>query len=432
MTYATLCTGIGGFDVGFDDAGMECAFQCEIDKDCNRVLPRHWPNVSRTTDANDERTAAELVRLRPDLLAFGFPCQDLSVAGRRAGLAGKRSGLFFRCADLIAACRPRWLCIENVPGLLSSNGGRDMGIVLGTLGDLGYGYAYRVLDAQWFGIAQRRRRVFIVGCLGDVRSAAEVLFERESLPWDSPPSREAGARAANAITRRLGSSGPDDNRAQGNHLVAQRGGERVDATTEPARCLTSHGGRFDLDTETFIAHTLRAEGFDTSKDGTGRGTPLVPVAFAQNQRDEVRDLRDCAGALAAEPGVKQQTYVAFQCHGSNVGEMGTLRRGNGSTTGGVPFVASDYANGDFKQSDLSRPITCSPDRSRATPVVKQQSGVRRLTPRECERLQGFSDDWTRWAADGTEVSDSARYRMLGNAVCVNVARWLGRRSVAAR
>jgi DNA (cytosine-5)-methyltransferase 1 len=115
-----------------------------------------------------------------------------------------------------------------------------------------------------------------------------------------------------------------------------------------------------------------------------------------------------------------------------VGEMGTLRRGNGSTTGGVPFVASDYANGDFKQSDLSRPITCSPDRSRATPVVKQQSGVRRLTPRECERLQGFSDDWTRWAADGTEVSDSARYRMLGNAVCVNVARWLGRRIVAAR
>lgn len=137
MKYATLCSGIEGFGLGFDRAGMECVYQCEIDKTCRSVLERHWPGVERGTDVNDDAAEKSLRRLRPDVLAFGFPCQDLSVAGRRAGLAGERSGLFFRCAFLIAQCRPHWVCIENVPGLLSSNGGRDMGTVLGTLGELG-------------------------------------------------------------------------------------------------------------------------------------------------------------------------------------------------------------------------------------------------------------------------------------------------------
>lgn len=218
ITFGSLFAGIGGFDAGLEANGMKCVYQCEIDRQARSVLARHYPDVERGEDVNDEKTAADLVRLRPNWITFGFPCQDLSVAGQRAGLAGKRSGLFFRSVDLIAACRPDGFCAENVPGLLSSNERRDMGTVLRSLGNLGYWWAYRVFDAQWFGVAQRRKRVFIVGHLRK-RRAAEILFEREGLPWDSAPSREAGARVANAVTRGLGSGGADDNKAQGGHLV---------------------------------------------------------------------------------------------------------------------------------------------------------------------------------------------------------------------
>lgn len=128
--YATLCSGIEGFGVGFDRAGMECVFQCEADKQCLEILRRHYPDVPRTEDVNDERTESELVRLRPDVIAFGSPCQDLSVAGKRGGLAGKRSGLFFRCVELCFACEAPRVVFENVPGLFSSCKGEDFATVL--------------------------------------------------------------------------------------------------------------------------------------------------------------------------------------------------------------------------------------------------------------------------------------------------------------
>jgi len=349
MTFGSLFSGIGGFDLGFERAGMECVWQVEINEQARRVLADHWPDVQRHDDV---KTFNATIAVRPDLICGGFPCQDLSVAGKRAGLAGERSGLFYEFMRIVGEFAPEWVCIENVPGLLSSNGGRDMGAVLGTLGQLGYGWSYRVLDAQWFGVAQRRRRVFIVGCLGDGRRAAEVLFESDCLPWDSAPSREAGKRVAASLTRGSGVGSNDPGRRR--------------------------------EDDVNIVQTLRAEGFDASEDGTGRGTPLIAatlnsggnnggfrtepgehlVAFAQNQRDELRTM-DVAGALAAEPGMKQQTYAM------------------------------------------------------------QTMGVRRLMPIECERLQGFPDNWT------AGNSDSARYRMLGNAVCVSVAEWIGKRLMEA-
>jgi len=205
MQFLSLFSGIGGFDLGLERAGMECACQVECDKHCNAVLARHWPDVERHSDVRTFE-AAEPVRL----ICGGFPCQDLSVAGLRAGLAGKRSGLWHEFRRIIAAATPRWVLIENVPGLLSSQNGLDMGIVVWSLGQLGYGWAYRVLDAQWFGVPQRRRRVFIVGCLADRRRAVEVLFERESLPWDSPPSREARTGVAHCLARGAGSHGRYD------------------------------------------------------------------------------------------------------------------------------------------------------------------------------------------------------------------------------
>lgn len=327
MTFGSLFAGIGGFDLGLERAGMTCAWQVENDRDCIRVLSRHWPNVRRYGDI----TQVDSADLAPvDLICGGFPCQDLSVAGRRGGLAGARSGLFFKFMRVATVLAPRWVLIENVPGLLSSNGTEDMGTVVGTLGDLGVWWAYRSLDAQYFGVAQRRARVFIVGHSGIRSAPVQVLFAPESGGGDTPPRREAGQvtpslAASGAGTSRTGNErteaemlvvnalspvrgGPDDNDAQTGHLVVARS---LNAPSSP---------RYDGDTETFVvAHSLRSEGADAS-------------------------------------------------------------------------------------------VT-----------------VRRLTPRECERLQGFPDDWTVVDAQGKAISDSARYRMLGNAVCVPVAEWLGRR-----
>lgn len=224
LTYGSLFTGLGGFDMALDDLGMECLWQAEKDDACNSVLRRHWPKVRRIDDVLRARMAIEKKHKnrcstkplrRPDIIVGGFPCQDLSVAGRRAGLAGARSGLFWTMRRIIAILRPPWFILENVPGLLSSNKGRDMGAILKALGDIGYGWAYRCLDAQHFGLAQRRNRVFIVGYSGGLdrpmgeselrdrtrlsRVAASVLFESDCLPWDSSPSSKTREKVAGTI-----------------------------------------------------------------------------------------------------------------------------------------------------------------------------------------------------------------------------------------
>jgi DNA (cytosine-5)-methyltransferase 1 len=302
VTFGSLFTGIGGFDLGFIRSGMQCLWQVEIDTTCNRILAHHWPNVKRYEDVCNVGKE----NLAPvDLVCGGFPCQDISVAGRRDGLAGERSGLWWEFYRIIAELRPRWIVIENVPGLLSSGERRDMGAILGALAKLGYMGAYRVLDAKFWRVAQRRRRVFIVGHRGDGR-AIEVLFERESSAWDSPPSREAKARAASGI-----------------------------------RASFKKRGGFGVSEYQDIAGTLECEG------GRHQGGPeRVPM-------------------------------IAMQC-----------------------------------QQEVVQPVT-------------NGLGVRRLTPTECERLQGFPDGWT--SIDG--VSDNARYRMLGNAVAIPNVKWIGRRIV---
>jgi DNA (cytosine-5)-methyltransferase 1 len=198
MDFVSLFAGIGGFDAGLTRAGMTCVANVEKDQTCRSVLARHFPGVPQFDDVREFHAGS--IAVRPGLICGGFPCQDLSVAGKRAGLAGKRSGLLHEFMRIVGEYAPAVVLIENVPGLLSSNGGRDMGVVVGRLADLGYGWAYRVLDAQWFALAQRRKRVFVVGCLGNVRRAAEILFERESLPWNPPPSREARTRVAAGLT----------------------------------------------------------------------------------------------------------------------------------------------------------------------------------------------------------------------------------------
>src|SRR3990167_6826375 len=156
MKYASLFSGIGGFDLGFDRAGMECVLQVEQDNSCLGILARHWPKVKKVNDVR------KIKRVSADLICGGFPCQDVSVAGKRAGLDGERSGLWFEFHRIVTEVRPRWVVVENVPGLLSSNAGRDFAVILRGLVECGYGVCWRILDAQYFGVAQRRRRVFVV------------------------------------------------------------------------------------------------------------------------------------------------------------------------------------------------------------------------------------------------------------------------------
>lgn len=193
-TVGSLFTGIGGFDLGLERAGWQVKWQVEKEPFRQKVLRRHWPDVELRSDIETDTDGLR----RVDLICGGFPCQDLSVAGARAGLAGSRSSLFFRFAALLETLRPRWCLIENVPGLLSSQNGRDFKLVLATLGDIGYWWSYRILDSQYFGVAQRRRRVYIVGHLG-APCPPEILFEPESLGGDTAPSRTAEAQVAGTL-----------------------------------------------------------------------------------------------------------------------------------------------------------------------------------------------------------------------------------------
>jgi DNA (cytosine-5)-methyltransferase 1 len=183
-TAVSLFAGIGGFDLALQRAGVEVVASIEWDKHAQNILRQRFPETTVLGDIQ-EVTGEQLIRagFTPDdgIITGGFPCQDLSVAGKRAGLAGKRSGLFWEICRLLDETRTQTVILENVPGLLSSNNGRDMAVVLEALVERGYRVGWRVLDAQHFGVPQRRRRVFIVGCLGDRgRTPEEILALGES------------------------------------------------------------------------------------------------------------------------------------------------------------------------------------------------------------------------------------------------------------
>lgn len=269
----SLFSGIGGMDLGLARAGFRHAFFCESDAWRRTVLAQHWPGVPIYEDvrlvgepegraAPDGRGASAHVggwEAGTGLLCGGFPCQDVSVAGRRAGLAGARSGLFHEFARIAESLRPRWLLVENVPGLLSSNGGRDFGVVLGTLADIGYGVGWRIVDSRFFGVPQRRRRVFILGALAesDTRGAAERCGEILAVGTRCEPHPATGAEARENIANSLGGSlgagrGADGNLDRCGALVASsywiedsengtlRGGDRIDKSPLIASPL-SHG-----------------------------------------------------------------------------------------------------------------------------------------------------------------------------------------------
>jgi site-specific DNA-cytosine methylase len=250
VRYLSVCSGIEAASVAWEPLGWEPAAFAEVEKFPSAVLAHHWPQVPNLGDM----TRHESWNLGAiDLLVGGTPCQSFSVAGLRKGLHDPRGGLMLTFLEIAQRQRPRWIVWENVPGVLSSHGGRDFGAFLGALGALGYGFAYRVLDAQWFGVAQRRRRVFVVGCLGDAAAAATVLFESESVCRNPAPSREKGQGVAHSTAPSLMASGRGVERTG-----ESRGQDPVVATCAPllSPVLTAHPGgskRMNASDEAFIA-----------------------------------------------------------------------------------------------------------------------------------------------------------------------------------
>jgi DNA (cytosine-5)-methyltransferase 1 len=486
MKYASVCSGVEAASLAWEPLGWRPLWFSEIEKFPSAVLAERWPDVPNLGDMTAIEPG-EAVREygRPDVLVGGTPCQAFSAAGLRRGLDDPRGSLMLVFLRLARDLGAPWLVWENVPGVLSNNGGRDFGTFLGALGQLGFRWAYRVLDAQYAGLAQRRKRVFVVGRFGEGPHPGSVLFERASLRGDPAPRREAGAGVA--------------------------------------RCLRSQSqSSHREDSDNYVTHTLCGEGFDAGEDGTGRGTPLT---------------------------------VAYQCHGNNVGPMGTLREGDGGVTSGVPFVASvalrgrdggataevledgtahalrassgggdkahvltvlpfdttqithpenrsnpspgdpsptlakqghpqqdpihsedcalplqtdgcasavmepmafDWTQGGSKEMDRPPSMTLSeqsPTLSAVkTPAVlaptllKRHSSsvgttqdaltlagiaasgtVRRLMPVECERLQGMPDGHTDVTYRGKPASDGPRYKAIGNSMAVPIMEWIGKR-----
>ncbi len=232
INIGSLFAGIGGFDLAFRNANATIAWHSETDTQASTVLTKHWPDVPNLGDITDLNNPPYV-----DVLCGGFPCQDVSIAGKRKGFQGDRSSLWHDYARIIGQVRPRWVVVENTPGLFTTNNGRDFGTILRDLDKFGYLGAWRTLDSQWFGVAQRRRRVFIIGNLGNENLARTVLFEPSCVSGDTRPSRETGQNVASALTASaLGGGGPDDNTAQARHLIPETVvGSRVRKLT-PLEC----------------------------------------------------------------------------------------------------------------------------------------------------------------------------------------------------
>lgn len=204
--FVSLFAGVGGFDLGLEKSGHTCVGQVEIDKNARAILERHWPNVPKHDDVQTAIDWANNNGLTGtvDLVVGGFPCQDLSVAGKRAGLAGKRSGLFFDALAFAQSVKAKTILLENVPGLLSSNQGRDFGQLLTELANAGYSnIEWRVLNSQFFGVAQRRRRVFIVASVG-TEPFKQILAECEGSAGDSPQGEPQGKDVTDSVADSTG------------------------------------------------------------------------------------------------------------------------------------------------------------------------------------------------------------------------------------
>jgi DNA (cytosine-5)-methyltransferase 1 len=340
MNAVSLFAGVGGFDLALERNGIPVVASVEIDKHARKILERHFPNsliLNDVTEVSGEQLINAGFDPQDGVIVGGFPCQDVSVAGKRAGLThsdgtSTRTGLFWHIVRLLEETKAKYFILENVPGLLSSNNGRDFGTVIGALDELGYGVSWRILDAKYHGVPQRRQRVFIIGCLGDGRTPGEIL-----------------------------------NLIEGRRRYVEEGATKREDT--PQSFIT------DIDDKQF---------------------ELIP--FHPHRSDGVRLLGQTSNTLSAFMGTGglNTIMLAFAFHGGMVGR----KEKNGPSGSG------------FMPENMPAYTLAASSQSRHGAVTSQ--GVRRFTPIEYERLQGFPDNWTAGQTDGH------RYKQMGNAVAVPV------------
>ena len=441
MKYGSVCSGIEAATVAFEKLGWSASFLSEIEPFPRSVLAHHYPE----TPLHGDFTTIQDGMYEPiELLVGGTPCQSFSIAGLRAGLDDPRGNLMLEFGALARRLRPSWLVWENVPGVLSSNGGRDFGTFLGMLGEIGYGFAYRVLDAQYFGVPQRRRRVFVVGYFGDWRVAAAVLFERHSLQGNPAPSRKAGQEVAPTI--RAGAT-------NGGAGHGARSGDSKDELIVPfiadiAPTLNAHFGskqglenqHIDSGGGLFVATgcNVPQRGSDWAAgcrvrdfDSGSRGGFDVISFGAQNSATQ----GDGVGEIVSTLDKSKTPAVAYGIRTANTSSNGwgiqeelthTLDQAQGLAIASVtPY---EQQGRRVQMSDGVAPtIMSNPKGGMKLEPVFNQMQVRRLTPRECERLQGFPDDYTLVPHRGKPAADGPRYKALGNSMAVPVMKWIGER-----
>jgi len=417
VRYLSVCSGIEAASVAWESIGWTPVAFAEIEKFPSKVLAHHYPGVANLGDMTKFREW-DIERDAVDVLVGGTPCQSFSVAGLRKGLDDPRGNLALTFVAMVDHYRPEWVIWENVPGVLSSSGGRDFGSFLGALGQLGYGFAYRVLDAQYFGVPQRRRRVFVVAhSSGDSRRAAEVLFEPESLRGDSPKSNRKGEKSTSSPASSVDANGIQRTVMYENHPNDSRITGPVDPSPTVAARWGTGGGNTPL-----VQHTFRksrraqsAEDFETWVPdavtntlncfdlGDIRSVDIVVESFAQNQLGELR-----TSPIAST--------------------LGTNSNASGRNTPMVMHLARAFnhqSGGDMRGIDLREYPQLQAHQQTS---VLHGMAVRRLTPTECERLQGFPDGYTDILP---ETPDGPRYKALGNSMAVPVMRWIGSRIALA-
>ena len=385
-TFGSLFAGVGGFDMGMEQAGWDCLFQVEWDKNCQHILNRHWPDVPKWGDVSTV-SGTEIPPV--DCIIFGSPCQDLSVAGKRAGLEGERSGLFHEAVRIIKEMRdvtngafPRWAIWENVAGALSSNAGRDFATVINEMAEAGAVLQeFAVLDAQHFGVPQRRRRVFLVACFDPATAfncPDPLLPVSESVRRDSAKGKSKRQATSRTLTEGVGGDGAIVNAIMG-----------TSEENVPVIGFSHTQG---------LSPQVSEDAWPTLRSGGGGHA----VAYDEHN-DSINDIHH---ALRAGP---QQSAGVLE---PTVFQPGTMiRLGGGVWEGTVPTLRAEAKRGDNEPHIQIH---------NAEPTM----AVRRLTPLECERLMGWPDDHTRWKADGSEQADTHRYKQCGNGVATPVAKWI--------
>jgi len=400
LTVGSTFTGVGGADLGLEWAGFRIAWQCELDPWKRSILAAHWPD----TPIHDDITT--LHDPEPvDVMIGGFPCQDLSVAGKRKGFDGERSVLAFEFLRVAESLAPRWLILENVPGLLSSNRGRDFARLVDEVVACGYGVSWRVLDARYFGVPQRRRRVFLVARRADAlidsgaasRLALRALLESSSgdLTPGWPPRQNTPADAGGS---------PPSGRIVGSHGDADAGPTGTLTRMYSEQSGQDFGGGAGI--VSFYSHGGSMNGF--AKDdglshpitrGSALGIPSPPaVCFRKSKR--------------AQSDQDDETWVESD-------STNTLNRFDTGDTRATQIIASTL------QANHSGGVRMDAESAAGGQLVPDETTVRRLTPTECERLMGWPDGWT--APEGVKAPDSKRYAACGDGIVSWVAYWIGQR-----